>query len=147
MTGHDTIVRELLACTLAAAVPLRLAELDALAGETREAAIRAWREDALEQIPAHGDIILYPAKKRGESAAAFNSLTRGLAVMARNPGGVEFVGHVWCAMHSRFGVTGGYPCTACLAAERPAEWPRHDAPDIATPLRPVAAVHLPGDVP
>jgi hypothetical protein len=138
------IVRELLTCTLAAAVPLRLAELDALSGETRADAIRAWRADALEQIPAHGDIILYPAKKRGETAAAFNSLARGVAVMALNPGGVQFVGQVWCAAHSRFGVAGGYPCAACLEGEAAAGWPHRSAPEVAAPPRPVVDVHLPG---
>jgi hypothetical protein len=144
MSDHNTIVRELLTCTLAAAVPLRLAELDSLAGETRTDVIRAWREDALEQILAHGDIILYPAKKRGETAAAFNTLARGLAVMALNPGGVAFIGQVWCAAHSPFGTAGGYPCAACLAAEPATEWPHPSAPEVATPPRPVVDVQLPG---
>jgi hypothetical protein len=104
---------------LTLAIPKCLDELDVLAGEVRQEMVRAWREDAGPAVEERGDVILFRSKKRGESAKAFAALARGLAVLALNPGGVEFLGQVWCAAHSRFGQTGGpYPCGQCLANEQ-----------------------------
>ncbi len=45
------------------------------------------------EIVAHkGDVILYKSEKRGETAAAFNALAKGIAVLAYQPGGVRVFG-------------------------------------------------------
>ena len=39
-------------------------------------------------IAEKGDLILFKSKKKGETAAAFNALARGVAALAFVPGGV-----------------------------------------------------------
>lgn len=43
-------------------------------------------------IAEHGDNILYRAKRRGDTAAAFNALAEAIAILAFAPGGVTFLG-------------------------------------------------------
>ena len=86
---------ELLKVSLLAAVPLWIEKFK----------LKGWPE-LLEiakvegQVVAEkGDIIQYRSKKKGETAAAFNSLARGLAVLAFFPGGVKFSGLHFEAVH------------------------------------------------
>lgn len=81
-----------LAITLAAAVPLRIIELEAKGGPDA-----ADREKATEYgaiLATKGDILQYGSKKKGEAADLFNGLAHAISVLAFAPGGVEvFGGH------------------------------------------------------
>lgn len=119
---------------LTLAVPKCLDDLDGLPGESSQQTLRSWQENACQEITEHGDILQFPSPRRGESAKAFASLARGLAVMAANRGGVEFLGHVWCAAHSRSGRPGCYPCGECSAVAAPAMSPLSVRSVIDVPL-------------
>ena len=85
----------LLAISLSAAVPLRIMEFQA----------RPWAElkavalEASQVIAEKGDIILFRGGKKGETAAAFNKLAEGIAVLAFAPGGVRAFGMHFEAKH------------------------------------------------
>lgn len=116
--AEDAMLRQsLLVQTLQLAVPMwidRAAERGAL----RDALLAEWREEACEVVLSEGDNILYRARKRGDTARAFNALARGLAVLAYAPGGVTAFGLVWCAWHSPGGANlDGPPCPTCCADE------------------------------
>lgn len=72
----------------------------------------AWmREEATrcaDVVAAHGDDILYRSARRGDTAAAFNALALGLAILAYAPGGVSFAGARW-ESRSRPGTDGEVP--------------------------------------
>jgi hypothetical protein len=92
-------VNELLLLTaLQAAVPLRIMDLRALPPGARAIQVQLWAEDAAGVIAARGDILMYGGR-RGESAAAFDWLARGLAAAAFAPGGINFRGVHWCTDH------------------------------------------------
>lgn len=84
----DVAKHALLTSTLACAVPLWIEQFRPLTDDARLAIARV----SGQEIAEHGDIILYRSKKKGETAAAFNHLARGLAVLAFAPGGVTFAG-------------------------------------------------------
>jgi hypothetical protein len=114
----DDMTTSLLVITLRAAVPMWIAEVNKRHGETRAELLADWRKEAGPVVAANGDHILYLGHKRGDSAKAFNSLARGLAVLAHAAGGVTVFGLVWCAKHSPGGAyADGPPCPACLAEE------------------------------
>ena len=46
-------------------------------------------------VAEKGDILQYRGKKPGETAAAFNALAEGLAILSFCPGGVTFLGEHW----------------------------------------------------
>jgi len=77
--------KELLQATLSVAVPLWIEELRKLPESTR----LQIAHDAAQVIAEKGDIILYRSKKKGETAAAFNALAKGIAALAFIPGGVR----------------------------------------------------------
>ena len=54
--------------------------------------IKKIAEDASQMIAEHGDNILFKAKKKGESAKAFNALAKGIAALSFVPGGVKIFG-------------------------------------------------------
>ena len=86
---------ELLPIHLQMAVPLRIAELEANGGPTKEDFCRV-REYAAD-FGSRGDAILFHVK--GETAEMVNRLVDSIAVMAFVPGGIsvfglEFVGQV-----------------------------------------------------
>jgi nickel-dependent lactate racemase len=81
----------LLPIALDAAVPLWIEEVKRLPWCEVERCARATAQIVAEK----GDIILYRSKKRGESAAAFNALAKGLACLALAPGGVKVFGRHW----------------------------------------------------
>ena len=86
-SDRDDSVREHLRICLWAAVPLHVIELRR----------RPWLElqklatEAAQIVAEKGDIIRYRSKKKGETAAAFNSLARGIAILSFCPGGVKFL--------------------------------------------------------
>ncbi len=84
---------ELLLASLDMAVPVRIAELRGLDVEAR---LRLGRQ-AAQVIAAHGDLVLYRSKRRGETAAAWAALVTALAVLAFAEGGVAFAGRRWAA--------------------------------------------------
>ena len=80
-------IGDILLASLEAAVPLAWYDI-----------VRHWSlnrrvefcHKAADFIAEHGDIIMYRGKKKGESAEAFNTLAKALAVLASMPGGVKF---------------------------------------------------------
>ncbi len=79
---------ELLKLSLAAAVPLWIEQFRSLTDEQRLAIAL----EAGQVIAEKGDIIQFRSKRKGETAAAFNQLARGIAVLAFTPGGVTCFG-------------------------------------------------------
>lgn len=85
----------LLEATLSAAVPLWIMQFQRRPwSELQELAARAG-----QIVAEKGDIIQYRSKKKGETAAAFNALAQGLAVLAFAPGGVKFLSLRFEAKH------------------------------------------------
>jgi hypothetical protein len=82
---------DLLADALAIAVPLWIDRYRDMHSE--EARRRS--QICLDVVAEHGDIILHRSPRKGETAAAFNRLAEGLAILARSPGGVTFAGQHW----------------------------------------------------
>ncbi len=85
--AHLAHLRGLLQASLSAAVPLHIAELKRISWSEVE---RLARESA-QIIAEKGDVIQFRSKKKGETAAAFNALARGLAAGAFVPGGIRFL--------------------------------------------------------
>jgi hypothetical protein len=83
----------LLSSALAAAVPLWIAELKGESWDT----IQQLARDSAQLVAEKGDLLMYRSKKRGESAAIFDALARGLACLAFCPAGVRFLGNHWQA--------------------------------------------------
>jgi len=80
----------LLSIALSAAVPLWIAQvrpnIDAHIADAPRIA---------QVIAEKGDILQYRSKKKGESAAAFNDLAKGIAILSFMPGGVTCFGQHW----------------------------------------------------
>ena len=49
-------------------------------------------------VASQGDIIQFRGGKKGDTAAAFNALAEGVALLAYCPGGVTFLGDHWEAV-------------------------------------------------
>jgi hypothetical protein len=112
---NDCVHTSVLVTMLQLAVPMWIAEVNQRHGETRTELLANWQEEAGPVVAANGDNILYLGHKRGDTAKAFNSLARGLAVLAHATGGVTVFGLVWCARHSPGGAkVDGPPCPRCL---------------------------------
>lgn len=79
---------ELLRVSLAVAVPLWIEEMRSWPEELRLKTAR----DAAQVVAKKGDIIQFRSKKKGETAAAFNELAKGLAAASFVPDGVKFLG-------------------------------------------------------
>lgn len=79
--------RLLLAGMLAVTVPLWIERMR----RWPEESIFARAHECAQIVAEKGDVILYRGKK-GESAAAFNALAEGVAVLAFAPGGVTIFG-------------------------------------------------------
>lgn len=56
-------------------------------------------QNCVDEVASKGDILQFGSKKKGETARAFNRLARGLALLAYQPGGVDFAGEHWCTDH------------------------------------------------
>ena len=106
-------VKFLLALSLQAAVPLLLDELAHV--PDRALTIRTWAEQAADEVGSRGDILQWRSSKRGETASVFNHLARGMAALATAPGGVRFLGLIFCSRHSPGGRAAGedYLCPRC----------------------------------
>jgi hypothetical protein len=78
---------DLMRTSLAAAVPLWIAEVSGWSTERRLATAR----ECADVVASKGDVLQFGGK-RGEAAEAFNALARGLACCAYQPGGITFMG-------------------------------------------------------
>lgn len=87
--------RTLLELSLAVAVPLHIDELQRRPWDV----VEAFAHEAGQIVAEKGDVIQFKGKKKGETAAAFNSLARGIACLAFCPGGVKVFGGHWEAEH------------------------------------------------
>jgi hypothetical protein len=86
----------LLVSSLEVAVPVWIERLRTESWES----IDRRRPSIVNMIVAHGDDILYKSKKPGETAAAFNALAEGIAMLAFLPGGIRAFGLHFEAHHS-----------------------------------------------
>jgi len=85
----------LLKTALEAAVPLRIMEIEARGGVTDYDISEC--HNISQELGERGDILLFKSKNKGETAAIFNRLAQGLAVMAFCKGGVTFLGRKFIA--------------------------------------------------
>lgn len=112
----------LMRVTLMTAVPIWLARLDDLPEDRQlDEAVR-WAHQAADVVASKGDLLQFGGGQPGEVAAAFNSMARGIAGLSGAPGGVCFLGVLWCAQHYPTGIaaTGGETiCPHCLAEPDP----------------------------
>jgi hypothetical protein len=93
MGEHQRSKADLLAEALAIAVPLWIERYRDMNWEEARR-----RGHICSQVVAEkGDIILYRGPRKGETAAAFNRLAEGLAILAHSSGGVTFAGQHWQA--------------------------------------------------
>jgi len=81
-----------LAETLRLAVPMHIAEARGMRPEHRVAT--AARLMGADELP--GDALIFGANNWRTTARAFNSLARGLAMAAYQPGGATYLGVHWC---------------------------------------------------
>ena len=84
---------EPLRMALSAAVHLRIMELQARGGVSPEDIIAC--NASAKIIGEKADLLMFPGRKRGETAAVFNVLVNALAVLSFAPGGVDFLGDHW----------------------------------------------------
>ena len=85
--------QHLLATALDCAVPLRILEIKQRGGPDDVDFQRAREVGSL--LGEKGDLLMFPGKKKGESARVFNEMAFGLAVLAFCPGGVKVFGRHW----------------------------------------------------
>lgn len=95
MSGCDEATKALIATTLSAAVPLYIEEMKAWPWER----VREQAEKSAQIVAEKGDVILFRSKKKGETAAAFNALARGVAALSFAVGGVTLFGLHFEAKH------------------------------------------------
>ena len=81
----------LLRSSLSCAVPLWILEKK----KQSWAELQARIPYCLQMVAEHGDNILFRAKKKGDSAAAFNALAEAIAILSFVPGGVTLFGSHW----------------------------------------------------
>jgi len=89
------LTRDLLRTSLQAAVPLWIEELKRQPWEE----IQRIAQESAQVIAEKGDILQYRGSKKGETAAAFNALAKGVAALSFVPGGVTFLGDKWESEH------------------------------------------------
>lgn len=80
----------LLSCSLAAAVPLWVHQI--VREDWSPERMRRESEECATVVASKGDIIMFRSPKRGETAAAFNALARGVAILSFQVGGVVCFG-------------------------------------------------------
>lgn len=90
--------RALLIATLQIAVPLAIDEMRDWSQEARLAKAAEYGQVIASE---NGTDILFLSRKKGETAKAFNALSRALAALAYQPGGVTFMGQHWYVNHDK----------------------------------------------
>jgi hypothetical protein len=119
-------VRDFLLPALQSAVFVLVQNLNELDESSQQCMIQRWLEIGTEQLTEHGDMLLFGPIERskgkkeydGETAKSFDGLAKGTAALSTMPGGVPFLGKVWCWKHSPGGRNGEYPCVDCVEEER-----------------------------
>jgi hypothetical protein len=89
MRSRDEEQRFILGLTLQVSVPLEIAKMRSWTHEARQ----RHAQGAADVIATHGDDLQFGGRHCTE---AFAALTRGLAVLAYQPGGVDFAGLHFC---------------------------------------------------
>lgn len=79
---------------LQAAVPLNILLMRDWTPQQR-ANEAAWIRN-LDVLGPQGDLLMYRGHESGRSGATFNALAKALALLAHQPGGVDFAGLHWC---------------------------------------------------
>jgi hypothetical protein len=87
----DDAKKSLLADSLEVAVPLWVMRLQSVPFDQ----LMDRAKECSQVIAEKGDIILFRSNKKGETAAAFNTLAEGVAILSFVPGGVKFLGRHW----------------------------------------------------
>jgi hypothetical protein len=90
----------LLVESLQAAVPLWAAHLHSIHPDDRAEMIQRWAADAVDPLAGQSDIGQYGGGKKGEVAAWFNHVARGVTALSFSPGGVTVFGEHWCQNHA-----------------------------------------------
>jgi hypothetical protein len=80
----------LLSASLGAAVPLWVDQI--LREGWSDDRMRREAEECSTVVASKGDVILFRSSKRGETAAAFNALAKGVALLSFQVGGVVCFG-------------------------------------------------------
>jgi len=80
----------LLAVSMAAAVPIYILRLQAKGGPDDSDMARAQESSAM--LAERGDVLLFGGGKKGETADLFNRTAHAVAVLAFCPGGVDIFG-------------------------------------------------------
>jgi hypothetical protein len=80
----------LLSAALGAAVPLWVDQI--LREGWDDARMRREAEECSTVVASKGDVIMFRSSKRGETAAAFNALAKGVALLSFQVGGVVCFG-------------------------------------------------------
>lgn len=93
--GGMDAVRATLGIALDAAVPLLILDLGQLAPDQRDDVRMRWARESADTIASKGDTQMFRTKTKGETAATFNALARGLAAGAYQPGGITFLDRHW----------------------------------------------------
>jgi hypothetical protein len=96
LTREEATTQSLLSISLSAAVPLWAMQFRDLSWDT----LQSYLPDIIDMVASHGDNILYRSKKSGETAAAFNALAKGIAILSFCPGGVKVFGNHFEYTHS-----------------------------------------------
>jgi hypothetical protein len=79
---------DMLRSVLGCAVPLWVMDLRRLPWPE----IEKIAHESAQIVAEKGDVLQFGSKKKGEAAAAFNALAKGLAALSFCPGGVTFLG-------------------------------------------------------
>lgn len=115
MSARDGYLQGLLSDALTMAVQLEIGRLREADEEQRLAVLSRLQETqrrdgslgALDSMQYGG----------GEVSGSFAAVTRAVAVMAFQPGGVRFAGRTWCGVHHPGGVRAEGICPVCLDEE------------------------------
>jgi len=82
-----------LSIALSAAVPLWIIGLKEKGGPSAEDWV--WLKEAQNILTDVGEGILYSAKKKGETAKAFNAVANAIAILSFVPGGITIFNQHW----------------------------------------------------
>lgn len=86
---------DMLRSVLGCAVPLWVMDLKKLPWPE----IEKIAKESAQIVAEKGDVLQFKSKKKGETAAAFNALAKGLAALSFCPGGVTFLGDHYESKH------------------------------------------------
>ncbi len=82
--------QDLLSIAMSAAIPLRIMQLKARGGPSKEDIQKAQKTS--EMLGERGDVLIFGGGKKGEAAELFNRTAQAIAVLSFVPGGVTIFG-------------------------------------------------------